>query len=343
MLSRRGRLGTRRVRLGDHDVCVEAIPVLESGYRLVGVEEVGLGGVAPKDLVEFPSAERFGHAYIAKKPIRKSSGVRECVTEYLLSEVGRILPIRVAEGRLARLESPREAAPDVRFLSRFFLRPGEELQHGVELVAMSFDVTEQTLQKELHKGNEERSFYTVDLVDEVLREVAHDRSVHERLRGGLARMLAYDALVGAQDRHASNWGVIADPIAARPLRFAPIFDTARALFVTMSDETLLAQAGVDTGRWIGDYASRSTCLIGTGDQSEKTHFDLIRFVMRKRRELYGCHVAAVVDAFRFDDLQRLLHVRFGRLFSRFRLELIADLLKHRATVLKKLCARPRTR
>jgi hypothetical protein len=324
-------------------VCVEAIPLLESGYRVIGVEELGLGGAAPKGLVVFPSQLRFGHAYVAKQPIRTSSGPRECVTEYLLSAIGKMLPLRVAEGRLARLATPHRHPPDVRFLSRFFIRPNEELRHGVELVAICFEVTEKSIQQELQKGKEERSFYTVDLVDDVFGTIAGGAESHARLRGGLARMLAYDALVGAQDRHARNWGVVADPVGGAPLRFAPVFDTARGLLVTLSDDDLRAKIAAGRTKWIEEYAARSTCLIGTGNPEEKTHFDLVRFMAGKRRELYGCHVTAVVEGFRLDRVRRMLHSRFGRLFSRLRLELIAELLEHRHGVLKKLCARPKGR
>jgi hypothetical protein len=39
--------------------------------------------------------------------------------------------------------------------------------------------------------------------------------VERRLLDGFARMLAFDALIGANDRHAQNWGVIESAIIAR--------------------------------------------------------------------------------------------------------------------------------
>ena len=75
------------------------------------------------------------HAHIAKAP--RKEGPIECVTEYLISRIGRHLPLSVAEGPLARLRTGGAKFDDVRFLSRQFLdrAAGEQLVHGfLELV-----------------------------------------------------------------------------------------------------------------------------------------------------------------------------------------------------------------
>lgn len=67
----RGKLGTQRALIDARfDVNVEAIPFLEPGYQLIGVDQLAIGGDAPKDFIVFPCSERYGRAYIAKAPSR---------------------------------------------------------------------------------------------------------------------------------------------------------------------------------------------------------------------------------------------------------------------------------
>ena len=43
-------------------------------------------------------------------------------------------------------------------------------------------------------------------------------------------MLTFDAIVGTNDRHPYNWGVIVPVNKNLSPRFAPVYDTSRALF-----------------------------------------------------------------------------------------------------------------
>ena len=231
------RLGSSRTarHLGPHGVDVDAIPVLCPPFKVLPYEQAAFTGRAPKDFVVIPSDRRFGHAYIAKKPCRDHTGARECVTEYLISRIGQFLPLRVARGRPARL--PSSEGQDVRFMSRYFLEAGREhLRRGVELFATVFEVGHETLHREVGTDDQERIFYTVDMVDAVLEAVARGPENHARLRDAFARMLTFDALVGSQDRHVQNWGVIEDVMGQHPPRFAPVFDTARGLFLRIDEE-----------------------------------------------------------------------------------------------------------
>ena len=77
----------------------------------------------------------------------------------------------------------------------------------------------------------ERSFYTIEFLVEVLKKRAGSDENAVAMVEAFGRKLAFDALVGAQDRHAENWGIvehIGNPTEGR--HFAPIFDTSRGLF-----------------------------------------------------------------------------------------------------------------
>jgi hypothetical protein len=339
----RGKLGSRRTerRLDGSGVAVERIPVLERGYSVKGVAEYGLMGRAPKNLVVFPHARDLGHAYIAKKPVRVHTGARECVTEYLIACIGEILPLRVAKARLVRLPTAATAPPDVRFMSRFFIhRPHEALVHGVELVAQAFGTSPDDLEREVPKS-EERNFYTMDVIDGVLRHAGRAGEL-ENLRTGLAKMLAFDALIGAGDRHLSNWGVVENVLVPGPRAFTPVYDTARGLFLRFSDEDLAREAATEAGRrqFIAGYANKSKPLIGTGAPAANNHFDLMRHLYGRRTDPYGLPARSVIAAFSPELCRRMLHYRFGRLLSRLRLEMIDELLRYRHAELKKIFGLP---
>lgn len=320
---------------------VEAIPILRGEYDVRPVADFGITGDAPKNYIIFRAGrESETLAYIAKKA--RVEGPRECVTEYALSRIGARLPLRVAEGRLARLPTLEPGAePDVRFLSRQFLNRGrgEQLVHGSQLVARCFEMREEEL-AEITEGEEWR-FYTVDLVDEVLRE-GRPAADADRLRAAFARMLAHDALVGANDRHPQNWGVIESAVdKTQPPQFAPIFDTARGLFWNFSDEQLREkdQSAATRRAFVESYARRSVSLIGCHKPKQPNHFELIEHMLGQGNK-YRAAIVQVVRAFWPDDVARMLHQEFRRLMSRRRLTFIDELLRHRHASLRRVCGLP---
>src|ERR1700733_11820232 len=84
------------------EVDLRAIPVLPSGgWRLYDVEEVPLIGAAPKNYLAYGDLGRSDcEAYIAKRGRLLDGGYRECVTEEIISKIGRALPVRSAHSRL---------------------------------------------------------------------------------------------------------------------------------------------------------------------------------------------------------------------------------------------------
>lgn len=124
------------------------------------------------------------------------------MTEEIISKIGAMLPVKMARSKLARLSKN-----DVRFLSRNFVTPNQQqIVHGIELVARYFaaEPSEVEITFRLQEKSAEQEFYTIDNVLTILKSLYPDRA--RSLEEGYAKMLAFDAFVGAPDRHAMNWG-----------------------------------------------------------------------------------------------------------------------------------------
>jgi len=325
------KLGScRTVRLLEQDVNVAAIPVVTQPFRLLGPGEWSSLGDAPKDLVVFSGRRAFDQAYIAKKP--RCEGPRECATEYLISCIGKMLPLRIAKARLVRLPVPPGAPSDVRHMSRFFLDldAGEQIVHASQLAAKCFEMREEDLVREIPpQDRREWQFYSTTMVRDILAET--DRGALPHLLDAFARMLAFDALVGANDRHPQNWGVVQNAKVRTPPRFAPIFDTARGLFWNWSDARLRAAEGRgERLSSIRRYADHSASLIGIdGARKQPSHFAVVEHVMLSGPDEFRRPIQQIVRAFSHRRFLAMLNRRFGRVFSPIRLAFVADLLRYR--------------
>jgi len=94
-------------------------------------------------------------------------------------------------------------------------------------------------------------------------------------------MLAFDAFIGAPDRHTMNWGVL-ESFDLGDVHFAPIFDTARGLFREHSDKHLLEkEQSQGKEKFLEKYANKSQPVVSTGHHEKQTnHFELIKWILR---------------------------------------------------------------
>ena len=212
------------------EVNLRAIPLLPNdGWKLHDLQEFPLVGTVPKNYLSYgdPLNPR-ARGYIAKRGRKKDGNdARECVTEEIISKIGEMLPLKVARSKLVRLSKT-----DVRFMSEnFVVRGTSELLHGIELAARYFGTDSADVQSafNLEDRDAEKHFYTVANITDILETLFPNE--FRSLKDGFFKMLAFDAFIGAPDRHGMNWGVL-DPLDAgsTPVQFAPIFDTARGPF-----------------------------------------------------------------------------------------------------------------
>jgi hypothetical protein len=240
----------------------------------------------------------------------------------------------------------------VRFLSRNFVRRGEEeLVHGIEIMGEYFNAKPEEIADafNLRDKRAEQSFYTMPNMVEVLKFFCREERVEGELAGildGFARMLAFDALIGAPDRHALNWGVLQSRVdLGRARRFAPLFDTARGLFREHTDEKLreIARAGRQD-IVVRDYADKSRPVFGVSSaqpgEPRCNHFELIGYAMKTFPVELGRTMARFVNAVHLPAIETMIRRKFRRIVTPLRVSFIVSLLRHRHERLKMLISSP---
>lgn len=311
------------------EVNFRAVRLFRHSGRLLGAEERQVGGANPKETLVIGDLDQPDVMFIAKGA-RKWP--RECVTEAMLSTIAKTLPISVAGFRLVRLPEDTRFA-GLRFMSRVFLRPGEALVHGVELAAKWLDTDPEELLSvfALDDPNQERQFYSIETIVEVLRFIGRDESERTRLVTDFGKMVVFDAFVGVQDRHAQNWGIIectVDP--RRPLRMAPLYDTARGLFVSHAEEKL---AEIDTkekrGWAIARYAEGSKPIFGCRRAPTVNHFQLVEHMVNDMPAHFLRSARQIVGSIDLEKIVRQLESIYARVVTERRLRLVEELLRYR--------------
>jgi hypothetical protein len=284
------------------------------------IPDTAVAGAAPKDFLYLyeGGAGRKGNpdswpAYIAK--VGHKCYPAESVTEHLMTRLAQAFGVRVADSRLLICDG------QLRFLSRYFLRRDESLYHGAEILA-------DYLQDKAfvgHVGEQrlESDMFTFQVVCMALRAVFSEHA--ERICDDLVRMIGFDALVGNQDRHFYNWGVIVHTRASRAPRFSPVYDTARGLFWNEREADL---AKYRTAGALDAYVNRAKPIMGCDPDGSVTHFQLISRIAEGSTHFAGI-LAEIASTERLAVGLRSLDTEFSELLSSCRRELMKRCLEQR--------------
>ena len=129
---------------------------------------------------------------------------------------------------------------------------------------------------------------------------------------GLVEMLTFDALVGNNDRHPANWGVITPTGGETPPRFSPVFDTARALFWNMSEKKVRDVLN-DQPR-LESYIRRTFPQIGWNHCDRVGHFELVQKIYRGYPE-YRSQVEKYAFAHMIGEVAEMIEQRFCQIMT----------------------------
>ena len=234
---------------------------------------VPIGGDAPKDFVK---VYRYGECYAEKRSTWPAFIAKvghkwypnESITEHLLTRVGQSFGMRVADSCLMRIDG------QIRFLSRYFLKSGQSLIHGAQIFSGHLEDPDfvQTVVDERRS----HELFTFQFIEQAIRTQFPEGS--DKLLIDFLRLLAYDAIIGNNDRHHLNWGVIQKSLSNTQLvEFSPVYDTARALFWNHNDDRICSVVNNHHYKtiFLNRYIKGSKPKTGWDGEDKINHFQLI--------------------------------------------------------------------
>lgn len=302
-----------------------ALPLLRKGYYYV--VDQAIAGDAPKNFIRAytygmgkRSNPRKWPAYIAK--VGHKWYPNESITEHLLTRIGQLLGLQMAESSLV------SAHGQVRFLSRYFLGRNQNLVHGAQIFAGYLE--DEAFVEEVEQAGETRDLFTFQFVAEAIRGQFPDQA--SSILKEYTRMLAFDAIVGNNDRHHYNWGVVVHKRCEHDPYFSPIYDSARALFWNDSELKLQAiKQTPDPNRlptFLKRYIENSRPKTGWDGEKNLNHFALIQKIHRAYPALRPA-LEALCRPQLLQWVQETLDDEFCLLMSPLRREMILTCLKQR--------------
>mgnify|MGYP006275141179 CR=1 FL=1 len=251
-----------------------AIPTLKNSQYFV-LDDYTISGDAPKDLIkvyEYGKAKKVNRKkwpiYIAK--VGHKWYPNESITEYLLNQIGLYLGFHVASSRLVRV------GEQVRFLSEYFKRKDQILVHGAEIYAGYLE--DPPFVEEIEERGMARDLFTLQFTKDAITKSFPEQA--EELIHSFVKMLIFDAIVGNNDRHFYNWGVITHLARKHAPFFSPIYDTARGLYWNFREQNILHLSSDFKEEKYRRYIINSRPKIGWEGQKNLNHLQLVKLITR---------------------------------------------------------------
>jgi hypothetical protein len=224
----------------------------------------------------------------------------------------------------------------IRFLSRYFLiRPHEQvLDHGADLYA-GF-LYDREFVEEIEKLRQSPEYFTVQFTQTVFQHFFPDN--YETLMQEFIKLLVFDALIGNNDRHFYNWGIIKNIQGKAMPVFSPIYDTARGLFWNDHDDKLKKIIN-DKNRldlFIKKYSDSSSPKIGWDGHKKLGHFELVEKLTTLPFTI-NCEILKNICSDKMiNDVSSMIDREFSMLMSCERVEMIIRCLVYRHNCIRKI-------
>lgn len=150
------------------------------------------------------------------------------------------------------------------------------------------------------------------------------------------RMLFFDGLVGNNDRHMYNWGILRNIFEKQKETFSPIYDTARGLLWNKKEIKIndIVKDEKVVKEFVLKYCNNCKPKIGIDGEKTINHFDLI--------EKYQSHYIndkLIVDIFANDLIRKVVEkidIGYKKLLSDNRCKIIKEILLYRYSKIKEI-------
>lgn len=152
------------------------------------------------------------------------------------------------------------------------------------------------------------------------------------------KLLVFDALIGNNDRHFYNWGIIRNIQGKEKPVFSPIYDTARGLFWNEHEEKLKA-IYYDKNRlatFIKKYSDGSSPKVGWNGLKKLNHFDLVKNLKTLPFVLTCETLKNICSEAKLNEVINMIDKEFSQILSFERRELIKICLQYRHECIKKI-------
>lgn len=298
------------------------------------VDGFSITGDAPKEFIrvyEYGAARKASPQnwplYIAKTGHKWYP--TESITEYLLNLLGKEFGLEMAESKLAWIGG------QLRFLSRYFLSSQkQELIHGADIFA-GF-VHDREFVEQIEEQQLARDLFTLQFTKDAL-EFTFPYQWEEILKK-FVKMLLFDALVGNNDRHFYNWGIVRHIESKYEPYFSPVYDSARGLFWNESEKKVLALWN-DKNRlqaYLIKYCNHSRPKIGWEGASNINHFKLVNNIYKHEFGISKPEINNLFLRSNFERMIKSIELNFKGILSIERTRLIIKCLNFRYNEISKL-------
>ncbi len=304
------------------------------------IKDIALDGDAPKQFI-------FVYEYGKNSKVRKNKLTtwvpyiaktaekwypHESIIEYAINKIGEILDLRMNEVRLV------VANTQIRFLSKFFLNYGEDtLVHGADICGehLGSIAAARIIANDRKLAREN---FTFEFVKDAIRNVFPNK--FEYIMQEFVKMLTYDAIVGNNDRHFYNWGIIRSVNRENNITFAPLYDTARGLLWNFDEENIekyLKNYDKNSGTLIDKYLNNSCPRISIETDKSINHFELIKFLWSYNKDFREI-IDTMINDTTEEKIINFLEKEIFMYFTENRKRIIKIVIKERLQKLKsRLC------
>jgi HipA-like C-terminal domain len=306
------------------------VPIIKK-RNLIFVEDLSVGGDAPKDIIRIyrysdtvRKKTKNWTQYIAK--IGHKWYPNESIMEHLIARIGNELGLTMSVSELAIING------QLRFLSKYFLNSKhQELVHGVDIFA-GF-VSDREFVEEIEQNRLSREFFTFQFTLEAIRFAFPEND--EKIVEGFLKMLVFDAIVGNNDRHFYNWGVVRNIKNKQTPYFSPIYDTARGLFWNDSEQKIveILKQNNQIELYLKKYINNSFPKTGWENEKNLNHIELIGKIKQSDVKFLSI-IEVLITEKNENNVLKMIESNFLGLISENRFFLIKECLKIRFKLLR---------
>lgn len=179
----------------------------------------------------------------------------------------------------------------------------------------------------IKSGDQERNeFYTLSNIKETL-----DR-LDETLWDSFLQIMIFDALVGEQDRHEENWGIL---ISDGHYQISPLYDNGCNLLREFKDESIILSYE-NTIKDFDAYIQRSKTLIYKEDHKKRyKHFELIETLLKMEPIKIRKKIKQLIH-FNDEVIEKIVKQVPSELLTDLHKKYIIEYLKRRRDILLKM-------